>query len=106
MKTFRVSFLPAAVSNQVDARATLLQAATRLGVPLRHVCGGQASCTTCRVRLEQGRLTPPGPKETARLPEVRLAHGWRLACQARPLSDVTVRVPSLLEWLALARQEQ
>ena len=32
---------------------TLLDAAKELGFPLNHDCGGNASCTTCRVEVQQ-----------------------------------------------------
>lgn len=93
----RVTFQPSGRSGRARPGEPLLDLALRLGVKIRHVCGGQASCTTCRVQLLQGRLSAVGEREARRLPDRRLAEGWRLACQARPLEDAIVRVPTLIE---------
>jgi uncharacterized 2Fe-2S/4Fe-4S cluster protein (DUF4445 family) len=46
------------------------------------------------VRLGAGELTPPTESELRKVPAERLAQGWRLACQARPLSArVSIEVP-------------
>ncbi len=69
---------------------TLLEAALTANVPLFHDCGGQARCTTCRVRVIGG--TPPA--RTASEMEVVHMQSWRddvrLACQLEPTSDLHV----------------
>lgn len=83
------------VGRRAEARPddTLLETAQRAGVELVSVCGGAGLCGTCRVRLAKGRLSPPSPVERARFSAAELAQGWRLACQAEPLSDVRVDIP-------------
>lgn len=95
----RVLFLPSGTEGCARPGETLLSLALRLGVALRHVCGGNANCTTCRVQVREGaeRLSPPEPRETGRLPDVRWRAGWRLACQARVLGPAVVRLPTLME---------
>lgn len=95
----RVVFLPSGTEGAARPGETLLALAGRLGVPLRHVCGGQANCTTCRVQVQEGAagLSPAADRERHRLPDFRLESGWRLSCQARVLGSVVVRIPSLLE---------
>jgi adenylate cyclase len=46
---------------------TLLDASLAAGVPLYHVCGGKAKCSTCRVLVHEGSqwLTAPNQKEKA-----------------------------------------
>ena len=57
-------------------------------------CGGQAECGTCRVRVLSGEVTPPSGDEL----ELRTRHpkrfmdDERLACRARPRSDLVVEV--------------
>src|SRR5262249_35276234 len=41
-------------SGTVPRNTTLLDAAKELGFPLNHDCGGNASCTTCRVEVQSG----------------------------------------------------
>ncbi|PKL09638.1 MAG: (2Fe-2S)-binding protein [Spirochaetae bacterium HGW-Spirochaetae-7] len=67
---------------------SILVSVQRAGLPLRHDCGGKAQCGTCRVRLVSGRLSPMGERERLRLAAVSAGDGVRLACQARPGSDV------------------
>src|SRR5688572_13597737 len=51
----RVTFLhPEGKSGEVPENVTLLEAAEALGFPLNHDCGGNASCTTCRVEVQIG----------------------------------------------------
>lgn len=50
-----VTFLhPKGTSGTVVRNTTLLDAAKELGFPLNHDCGGNASCTTCRVEVQSG----------------------------------------------------
>ncbi len=61
----------------------------------RQACGGQAECGTCRVEIVSGAFSERPPDER----ELLLAHPkvfgrhQRLACRARPLGDVVVRLP-------------
>ena len=48
----RVTFLYSGErSGEVEVNTSLLDAAKSLGFPLNHDCGGNASCTTCRVEV-------------------------------------------------------
>jgi 2Fe-2S ferredoxin len=69
---------------------TVLQAALDLGVKISHVCGGNGTCSTCRVEVVVGgeNLTPINPQEVA----YTLGDGRRLGCQARLEGNVGVRV--------------
>ncbi|MCE7872705.1 2Fe-2S ferredoxin [bacterium CPR1] len=103
-----VTFLPAGKVARVRAGSRLLDAAEQGQVKLRHVCGGQANCTTCRVQVQSGteHLTPLSDKESHRLSDLRLETRWRLACQARVHGAVTVRIPTLIEQLEEARENE
>ncbi len=93
----RVCFLhPEGRSGEVEANLTLLEAAKALGFPLNHDCGGNASCTTCRVEVQTGgeNLSEIDFDEQDLLDREALTEPWhRLGCQARVLGDVVVRVP-------------
>ncbi len=101
--TTELRFEPSGRTRRSPAGETVLEAAGRAGVTVRQVCGRQANCTTCRVRVVSGaeHLVPALAKERARLPEERLEEGWRLSCQTqvRGKGTVVVRVPTLGEWL-------
>lgn len=93
----RVTFLhPEGTSGDVPAGTSLLEAAERLGFPLPHDCGGNASCTTCRVEVQSGAdsLSEIDFEEQDLLDREALSEPWhRLGCQARVSGDVVVRVP-------------
>jgi 2Fe-2S ferredoxin len=93
----KVTFLhPQGKSGVVTRNLTLLDAAKELGFPLNHDCGGNASCTTCRVEVQSGgeHLSEIDFEEQDLLDREALSEPWhRLGCQARVLGDVVVRVP-------------
>jgi ferredoxin len=64
-----------------------------------HVCGGNGFCTSCRVMVEAGNLSPPSRLERERLGS--RCGECRLACQSFLTGDVTI-VPlaraSLIDW--------
>lgn len=79
------------------ARGTsILDAAMDHGVPLYHTCGGNASCSTCRVAVVQGaeNLSPVESAESQVLEAFDLKPPFRLGCQAEVLrGEVTVEIP-------------
>lgn len=93
----KVTFLhPEGKSGEVKAGLTLLEASEVLGFSLHHDCGGNASCTTCRVEVQGGsdHLSEIDFDEQDLLDREALSEPWhRLGCQARVLGDVVVRVP-------------
>ena len=75
---------------------SLLEAADELGFSLNHDCGGNASCTTCRVDVIMGgeNLSEIDFDEQDLLDREALTEPYhRLGCQARILGDVMVQVP-------------
>ncbi|MDH4236208.1 MAG: (2Fe-2S)-binding protein [Nitrospira sp.] len=83
-------------SGEVEVNTSLLEAARTLGLPLNHDCGGNASCTTCRVEVQEGldQLSEIDFDEQDLLDREALSEPQhRLACQAKVLGDVIVRVP-------------
>jgi len=104
----RVTFVhPEGKSGEVAQHLTLLEAAEVLGFPLPHDCGGNASCTTCRVEVQWGdeHLSDIDFEEQDLLDREALTESWhRLGCQARISGDVVVRVPEE-KWEAPSRLE-
>lgn len=93
----RVVFLhPEENSGEVPANISLLEAAERLGVPLPHDCGGNASCSSCLVYVLVGgeHLSELDFDEQDLLDREALTEPYhRLGCQARILGDVMVQIP-------------
>lgn len=75
---------------------SVLEASRWAGFRHASACGGRGRCSTCRVRVTRGlgEQPPPSPLEAATLKRVNAAPGARLACQLRPIADLTV-VPVL-----------
>ncbi len=94
----RVTFLYCGErTGEVEVNTSLLDAAKVVGLPLNHDCGGNASCTTCRVEVQAGmeHLSEIDFDEQDLLDRESLSEPrHRLACQARVLGDVVVRVPT------------
>jgi 2Fe-2S ferredoxin len=99
----RVTFLHSqGRTGEVEADVTLLEASKALGFPLNHDCGGNASCTTCRVEVQMGgeNLSEIDFEEQDLLDREALSEPWhRLGCQARVQGDVVVLVPET-KWAA------
>ncbi|MDD9301322.1 MAG: DUF4445 domain-containing protein [Desulfobacter sp.] len=88
--TVNVRFFPGDHEIFLNKGTTLLSAAQKAGIYINASCSGSGSCGKCKLILESGnidhretRLLSPGEKEK----------GMVLACQAKILSDVTVRIP-------------
>ena len=64
---------------------TILEAALAANVPLFHVCGGNARCSTCRVLIIEGEefLTQPNEKEKHLNNQMHFPKHVRLGCQTR-----------------------
>ena len=106
----RVTFIhPEGKSGEVPEHVTLLEAAESLGFPLKHECGGSASCSTCRVDVMMGgeHLSEIDFEEQDLLDREALTEPWhRLSCQAVVLGDVMVQVPEEQEDAADSDQRE
>ncbi len=92
-RNFTVDLEPIGRRIQVQPNESLLDAAQKAGVDLVTVCGGVGICGTCLIRLVSGSLSAPTLTEEAELAPEQMAQGFRLACQATPLSDVRIDIP-------------
>ena len=83
-------------SGEVPENISILEAAELLDFPLEHDCGGNASCSTCRVDVMVGgeHLSEIDFEEQDLLDREALTEPFhRLSCQAKILGDVMVQVP-------------
>ncbi len=101
----RVSFQPQNESIEVEAGLTLDHAARLAGVFLDSPCAGRGACGKCRVKA-QGQLAEYTAAELKHLGASALEEGWRLACQAVALGDVTVEAPMATLKTALGETRQ
>jgi len=80
-------------SFEVESGKKLVLAIEDAGIDIMHRCGGNARCTTCRVRIIAGDPGPMKELERDRLArEASLGPDIRLSCQIRVESDLTVQV--------------
>ncbi|MFN9757922.1 MAG: 2Fe-2S iron-sulfur cluster-binding protein [Planctomycetota bacterium] len=72
----------------IEVGQSILDAAMAQGVALDHACGGVCACSTCHVKVKQGRecLSEASDDELDQLDEARdVGLDSRLGCQARVL---------------------
>jgi adenylate cyclase len=71
---------------------SVLEASRFARMPHASVCGGRGRCSTCRVRVltAPSRLPPPQAAEDKVLRRVGAPPNVRLACQLRPIADLSV----------------
>lgn len=76
----------------VDPGTSVLEASRSAGIPHVSVCGGKGRCSTCRVQVIEGLDGQPEAegREKATLKSISAARDVRLACQLRPVHDLTV----------------
>ena len=92
-RSYQVDLQPIGRRVEVEAGTNLLDAAQRAGVDLVASCGGIGICGTCLVRIASGQVTPVTLTEEEALDPALRDKGFRLACQAEPLSDVRLEIP-------------
>jgi adenylate cyclase len=71
---------------------SVLEASRWAGLPHASVCGGRGRCSTCKIRIIRGAecLVDPGPVERLTLQRIAAPPNVRLACQLRPMADLSV----------------
>ncbi|MFK7993630.1 MAG: adenylate/guanylate cyclase domain-containing protein [Granulosicoccus sp.] len=71
---------------------SVLEALRDTGIEHASVCGGRGRCTTCRIRVIEGKEALPSPTalEASALQRVGATPNVRLACQLRPTCDISI----------------
>lgn len=104
-KKHMVIFQPSGSRGYVEDGTTIMDASRQLGVELESVCGGQATCGKCKVRIEEGfferfgmessmdRLSPMEEREKTFFEKHAGLKGYRLSCVTKIHGDVLIFVP-------------
>ncbi len=92
MATVALTLLPARLTLQVDAGATILASAHGGGVDIEATCGGRGRCTSCRIKFVSGLIPPPTIMDELQLGDALVREGYRLSCQCRVTDPITVQV--------------
>lgn len=90
---WNVDFQPIGLRGTCEAGLSLLDCARHLGVDLVNLCGGAGKCGQCIVQVIDGDATPLTENEKNVLSAEDSGRGYRLACEAVPLSNVRVSLP-------------
>lgn len=83
------------VDVEVKEGTTILDAAVDNNMKIDHNCGGDCTCSTCQVIIEEspGKLDEMSEDEMGLLDEVEaLTETCRLACPGEVKSDLVVRI--------------
>ncbi len=75
---------------EVEEGTRLVRAIEDAGVDVGHRCGGQAQCTTCRVKFEEGEPGVMTEAEHEKLNDIDQFGEMRLSCQIVVDRDMTV----------------
>jgi len=89
----KITILPSGKEIAAQPGENLYHALAAQAVPLEADCTGRGLCRRCLVKVERGRLSPPGEAETAALGDRLLSEGWALACLRQMIEDVALRLP-------------
>jgi len=89
-KKCSVIFQPHNRTVEVEAGTNLIRVAMNAGIHINASCGGEGVCGKCRIIQEEGELANG---KSDRLSEEDAANGYRLACLAEVVDDVTIRIP-------------
>ena len=76
----------------VAAGTSLLNALSNAGIFLPSACGGKGSCAQCRCQIEEGGGEIL-PTETVHFSRKEIKDNWRLGCQVKVKSDMSIKVP-------------
>jgi class 3 adenylate cyclase len=89
----KVKSVPDDLEFEINPGETLLDAALRLGVAFAHACGGRARCSTCRIWVTEGLdgCSQRTEREAAMAERLGFSPEVRLACQLKPVADISVR---------------
>ena len=82
---------------EVEKGSSILEATLKHNLPLYHTCGGNCSCSTCRVLVLNGaeHLSKISAMETEVLDSFDLKSPYRLGCQSLMMGGaVEVEIPN------------
>ncbi len=90
----KVTFLPVNIECSFSGQVTVLELATQNNLLINSSCGGNATCTTCRVFVEShlSQLPERTEQEKETLEGRGFADKERLSCQLQAFDGLVVRL--------------
>ncbi len=89
-----MEFLPFKGSCIYPRGTNLLDAARKIGLPLKSTCGGKGTCGECLVRIKSGKATS---RASSALPEDVRLRGYLLSCRTEIEDDLIIEIPRFEE---------
>jgi class 3 adenylate cyclase len=88
-----IHVLPDEIDLPFEGEANALQVLVDGGLPIAHLCGGRARCTTCRVWVSEGlsNVSARTMNEAAMAEKLELPDQVRLACQMTLTESLSIR---------------
>lgn len=98
-----ITVQPEGIRIQAPHGSNLLSVLREAGINIESVCGGRGVCKKCAVEIISDGLTEP---TSAEIEILNISKSLRLACQAKVLADVIIKIPQasrqtrgrILEW--------
>jgi ferredoxin len=80
--------------NQVKVKneKTVLKAAKEAKLSIKSPCGGKGTCGKCIVKIVEGKVSEPTKAEIKLLGQQKIDEGYRLACEAVVVEDVSIKI--------------
>ncbi len=93
-KNINLSIEPGSQVIRVSQSETILQNLLNAGVIIDHSCGGNGTCGTCRIKIENNlcQMSPPNEVEADLRSELPFDENERLACQNYPYEGLVIRL--------------
>jgi len=87
-----ISVWPDDVELHFDDEVNLLETLVAAHIPIAHLCGGRARCSTCRIRVLEGanHLSPMTTSEQVMAERLDFPEELRLACQTTTDGSVSI----------------
>lgn len=95
----KVKFSPQNTELEINPGQTVMDLAHKNGLPIKSVCGGNASCAECRIKIIEGEqnVSLPGQKELGLIGTGYFIDQRRLSCQLRCFGDVVIDLTEQIE---------
>ncbi len=91
---YKIDFEPVGKRVFLSGDKTIMDGTLLSGLDLVTSCNGLGACASCKIQLSSGVLSPITAAEQIKLSDQEINEGVRLACQAKPLSDLRIYIPS------------
>jgi uncharacterized 2Fe-2S/4Fe-4S cluster protein (DUF4445 family) len=81
---------PDGTAAKAAAGETYLEVAQRAGFEVAATCGGRGRCRSCRIKILEGDVPPPGITDEVQLGHEEVHERFRLSCQTRVIADSAI----------------